>query len=77
MTHLQQRQLQSAQPKTWEWYFQTEQYTDDDRRALLIREMAAFFSADAGWDIVAHGLRRDLCRQLLTLEIDFEILRGR
>ncbi|KAK9914958.1 hypothetical protein WJX75_002939 [Coccomyxa subellipsoidea] len=39
--------------------------------------MAAFFSADAGWDIVAHGLRRDLCRQLLTLEIDFEILRGR
>ncbi len=77
MTDLQQRQVQSAQPKTWEWYFDAEQYTDDDRRALLIREMAAFFFKDMGWEMLAHGVRQDLCRQLLTLDIDFEVLRAR
>ncbi len=79
MNHLQvvDRQVQPGQPKVWKEYFPEEKYTHDDRKALLIREMIAFFASEVGWQLIARGLHHDLCRQLLILEIDLQVLRER
>ncbi|CAL8468614.1 g8154 [Coccomyxa elongata] len=39
--------------------------------------MIAFFASEVGWQLIASGLHHDLCRQLLVLEIDLQVLRER
>ena len=58
-------------PAYWSLYFD-EEYTDSDRRALLVRDLASFFESDGGWEhlhkLVVHGTE-------LSLECDYERLR--
>ncbi len=79
MNHMQvvDRQVQPGQPNIWNGYFPEENYSHDDRKAMLIREMIAFFASEVGWQVIASGLHHDLCRQLLVLEIDLQVLRQR
>lgn len=79
MNHLQLlgRQLQPGQPNVWSRYFPDEEYSHDDRKALLIREMMAFFASEVGWQLIASGLHHDLCRQIAVLEINLQVLRDR
>ena len=42
-------------PPGWEYYWPASEYTADDRRALLIRELAGYFTSPNGWPILSSA----------------------
>jgi DNA helicase MCM8 len=48
-------QLAAPRPPQWGVYFPGDAYAADDRRALLVRELAAFFGAPAGAALLARA----------------------
>lgn len=44
---------------SWELYFSANEYQPSDRRALLIRDMAAFFGTEVGWQLLTRSFCND------------------
>ena len=75
---MEQRQLQQQLtcPAAWELWFAPEEYKHDDRRALLIRELAAFFATEEGWRTLSH-IHTSHTAEQHVLQLDFAALHDR
>jgi DNA helicase MCM8 len=51
-------ELSNRRPSGWDYYWPVNEYTQDDRRALLIRELAGFFCSPAGRLFLASARTR-------------------
>ena len=74
-----QRQLQQlrTKPAAWTLYFgEDTEYTHDDRRAMLVNEIAAFFDTQQGWDMLC-STRQSHPGGQYVLELDFDLLSSR
>jgi hypothetical protein len=69
---------QQVQRPAWQTYFSEQRYSDDDRRALLIKDISDFFSNQPGWDEVLSKVRQPpRSDQAYALDLDFEKLVAR
>ena len=50
--------LSGQRPAGWEHYWPAKEYTPDDRRAVLIRELAAFLTSPVGWPLLSPAHTR-------------------
>ncbi|KAG7670797.1 hypothetical protein Ndes2526B_g01449 [Nannochloris sp. 'desiccata'] len=51
-------EISNRKPSGWDYYWPANEYTEDDRRALLIRELAGFFCSPAGRPLLASARTR-------------------
>ena len=71
-----QQQQQLACPAAWQLYFAQEEYKHDDRRAMLIRELAAFFASEEGWQMLS-AIHTSHAAEQHVLQLDFAALHSR
>lgn len=48
-------ELAIRKPVAWSYYWADSDYTADDRRALLIRELTCFFCSAVGWPLISSA----------------------
>lgn len=61
-------------PVSWARHFPASEYSPDDRRALLIADMAATFRSPAGWALLAAGAATVL--DAYAVALDYQALLG-
>jgi hypothetical protein len=75
MKQREQQQPQQACPAAWSLYF-ADECKQDDRRLLLIRELAAFFATDTGWKMLSN-VHMSHAAGHHVLQLDFADLHSR